>query len=317
MGGHEHETKAAPGAAAEEVTKMWAEMDAEDAAGTPASIETREDEKNPPAGAEEAKQLADDTDTPPDPWAGASPELLAWREEQEKKNATLEQKLRSAEGRLKPLQRREPAAPGAKSQPAKAREISPELKRAQEEYADVVDPILEELRQTQAGLDELRQKDESRDIAAQRAHDEHVSQQQAILDAEFPDWESLVVDEVDGQKEPKPEFIAWKKRQPRDVQAKIERNANDVVDAAAAKEVLTAYKAFMDRIEAAASPAPGPAADTRKGAGHDALRERQLRASQGARSRSQVASEPGIPKDGDPAAMWAEMDRIEAAAARR
>lgn len=310
---------AAPAAEAEDVQALWDEFDTEDGtasaqAAPEPEIEDQGISEDGPESKDEAREPAEapaPAKAESDIWANASPDLIAWRDQIMAEKAASEQRQRSEAGRLSAYQRRYEEA---KAELEAARknaepEDDSDLTAAAKEYPDVVNPLMKRFERQAAEIDAMRREAQSRDEIAAIERQAHMDAEEARVTAAQPGWIDLTtMDDGAGGRTVAPEFAAWVRRQAPEMQAKVQRNADGIMNAAETIEVIGAFKSFMDRFnEPAPTPTPPPA-DTR--------RQRQLQASAAVASRPQVATTTGIPKDGDPTAIWAELDRQEEVRAR-
>ncbi len=105
------------------------------------------------------------------------------------------------------------------------------------------------------------------------------------------------------------------KTQPRHIQEAAYRNANEIVDAAEAADVVSRYKAFRQPQQQNINASPP---NTERDANNQRLlgkRQRQLESAATARSRGPGVA-TGIPEDGDPETLWKQFDEMERRNAR-
>lgn len=308
---------AAAAAKPDDVRAIWAELDEEDGASSaqdePEAVEEAADIPDDEGQEEEepaARPASRTPDPAPDIWANASPEMIAWRDQIMGEKAAMEQRTRSEAGRLAAYQRRYEEAKAqldaAQKQTTEEPEDDSDLTAAAEEYPDVVNPLLKRLDRQNAAIEAMMRESRSRDDIAAAERDAHMAAEEAKVTAAHPGWVDLTTrDDGAGGRTAAPEFVAWVNQQTPEMRAKVDRNADGITSAAEATEVIAAFSAFMDRIKAASNPPADP------------RRQRQLNSSRAVTSRPQVATTTGIPKHGEPSAIWAELDRIEEAEARR
>jgi hypothetical protein len=271
-------------------------------------------------------QSAGDGNPPPaaqaqtDIWASAPPELKAAYEavaEQAKKG---EQYRRSNEGRLAAAQRRidelsrTAALPKATDKGKGADAATTDdaaLQALAEEYPDLAKPLVEEIFRLREAT--TLQGKELSAIGTERRQ-AALNEQAELLTQQHPDWQDVTAD---------PRIRPWLDNQPRHIREALLRNANEIVDAEEAADVVGRFKAYL-AIEAA----PGNAHNTNAQAGASAgkgsetpqvltgKRKQQLEGASSARSRGPgVAS--GISEDGDPEHIWKQFDEQERRQARR
>lgn len=284
-----------------------AQVEPGDASGAEPVSDLPEDQPEVPPTARQPAPKTTPAAAEPDIWANADPALIAWRDRTLAEKAAIEQRQRSEAGRVTAYQRRyeELRARTAAPQKTDEPEDNSDLNAVIEEYPDLAKPILRQLDQTRAEIEAMKQEARSREEIAAAEREAFMTAEEAKLTAKHSNWLDLTtVDDGAGGKTAAPEFIAWYRRQPADLQAKVERNANGITNADEAAEVIGAFSAFMDRFNQPATPTPPPA---------DRRRQRQLDASKAVTSRPQVATGGAVPKDGDPAAIWEEEDRLYAA----
>lgn len=299
---------------------IWNEFEAADAAKTekpepaPANEEDASDEPTAEAGAEAAKAEPAPVEAPkatdakgaeagPDIWANAPPELKAAYDE-------LQQKFRSVNGRTAAFQRRYEdlkkivEAPAQQRRPGSAREALAAIKN---DYPDVAGPIEEALSKIEERLDAQDQAEESRRSAARDELVGIITSETERLNQAIPDWEVTL--QQNGKA-----FAAWVEDQPRRVREAAYRNAQNIVDAEEAAQVIAAFKAH---IMPAQQPAAAPTTPTPIRAQTQPLtdrRARQLDATASPRS-ARRPTVSGIPEDGDPQAIWDAFDAQERARA--
>jgi hypothetical protein len=281
-------------APAPEVDEQAAAGDVEDDAGQDGADEGGEQppaegaDRDPPANAG-AKPAAGTE--PPDPWAGASPELIAARD---KMREEMQRKIDGASGRASGLQRRineltagagvKPAdkLPEQSDKPNAWKALDDKIKGLKEDYpeiADVLIPLLE------------AQRDELADLHGKVApvieadSEQVIVSQQRALEDKHPDWREFG---PGGKAEA--DFDGWINTQPESV-----RKLSDSFDAREVAVALTLFK--TERAEAqrrgggGAEPAtPKPSTAT------DARRARQLDGGKVVTSRATSAA-TGAPDD--------------------
>lgn len=306
---------------------LWDEFDRDEgkeaAESAPSNDEDRANDDQPPEfeSAEDAADDAhDESGAPPDMWANASPEQRAAWEAAQEQIRKLEQAERSNRGRLSAFQRQlnelrasapspKQAAPEAaeKGQPAPQQAsaeadgflASDEWSSFQDEYPEVAGPLGKVIGSLQARLE--RQDRELSAIGSER-RSAALMEQQAALEKDHPDWQSVAADEGFGD---------WLHSQPRHIQEAAYRNANEIVDAAEAADVVGRFKAF--RSGQPGNQARQNTAGNGAGPGNSRLtgkRQRQLESAAASRTRGPgVVS--GIPEDGDPEMIWRQFEEAE------
>lgn len=242
--------------------------DAGTVASDPPAPEDAPAEPTPPAS--EVKTAPSEQERPapaPDPWANASPELLAERDR-------FLQADRSHRGRQAALQRDLDAARRAAGQPAATSQAAPEpqaesdaLKRLREEYPDVAEPLLAEMQRIRGELNEVRGTTST--LAGDRATQQVVAEL-GRLETEHPDWRDFA---ADGQGNPVGSKAAaldqWLATQSPGV-----RQLNDSQDAG---DIGTMLRLFKEAQPAAPNAPPAPTPDAR--------RQKQLEGSRDAASK--------------------------------
>jgi len=320
--------------------EIWAEIDQEEAgaeAGAAPESDSGADDGEVPAGAEaktdddDAGQTGDepkpDGDKPSgdagdagedDPWSTATDEQRAAYDAAQEQLKKLEQSDRSNRGRLAAMQRQinelntKPPAPKGDGEEGVDGdgEDDDEIKSVVDEYPEVAKPLLKKINSLEAKLSKHDQKltaaDESR-------HDEEIDEQTDLLEKDYPDWEDDIAAEG---------FEDWLYAQPRHIQEAAVRNAEEIVDAAEAADVVGRWKAFRSA-QGNTGDDPGAedldAGKTGDGDGKPRLsgkRQRQLESAAGTQKGGPGVAH-GIPEDGDPEAIWNAFDKVEQRQAQR
>ena len=178
-----------------------------------------------------------------------------------------------------------------------------DLDKAREEYGDVIDPLVDQIKDLESRVERLS-KQEERDLASAKAQlGEALTEQKSILMQEHPDAFDLVGDKGKFTDI----FLEWIEDQPAKFRRIFAENQREVVDGTGAALLLGHFKSALAQAIAEEEGAEG--ADV-SGGGDDqqnrlqSRRERQLRGAQDSRIPSrQATSEP--PKDSDDAeAHW-------------
>lgn len=286
---------------------------------------------DPTAGSDDAPlegKGQSDGDTPTDSaqqgddiWATASPEHRAAFEAAQKDWEVRDRRLRGQVSALTrqlnelQRQRQQPAAPQAgaagQGQQQDGNEdadgflASDEWKSFQEEYPEVAAPLAKVIGGLQQNTTRLEKELSAIGFERRQAA---LSEQATLLAEQHPDWQKVAADKG---------FVDWLQGQPRHIQEAAYRNANEIVDAAEAADVVGRYKQFRVQQGGGALTDTTPQGQS-QGTGNNRLagkRQRQLESATAARSRGPGAAS-GIPEDGDPEAlwkMWDEMERRQAA----
>lgn len=312
--------------------QLWNEIeDAEEAAATGAEPAPADDaapdsrpDKEQIAAAETPSDDATaetDTSTTPtddDPWAGATDAQREEYEAAQTRIAELEQSDRSNRGRLGALQRqinelkRAPAgnAPAANAKAKQLRDYleSDEFKTLSDDNPELAAPL-----STIAKLLDERQSatEESVASSAAAAESDAVDEQTVILEEDHPDWAEVVAAD-DGMP-----FMDWINTQPRHIQEAARRNAEGIVDAEEAADVISRFKAFRsEEVGDASDDPPDDSGDTETTELSE-RRQRQLETATGSTSTGPGTASGIASDDEDEAAIWAELDREEARQAQR
>lgn len=239
---------------------------------------------------------------PSDVWASAPPELKAAYEEERRARNNLEHRIRSDDGRVAAMQRRiaelesklpkprENAPPGETPQDRAER-----LKQLREDYPEVAQPILQE-------MDEMRQTVETLRSLEEQRMQQGFAYQESVLAENHADWRQVLGSNG-------ATFQAWLEDQPKAVRESAMLNANQIVDANAAADVVGRFKQFlgMTPTQPAQATSQAPLNDRR---------QRQLAASAAPRGNAGRPVASGIPENGDEAAIWAAFEAQEAQEAR-
>ena len=314
------------GAASAEAAAAAASKEAGDEAGKTGDEGTSLDDES---GDKTPDTPAADQD---DPFADATPEQRAAHDAAQAQIKKLEQSERSTRGRLGSMQRRinelsaqpVPATPPAADKAAgddkdaggdgKDYLASDGFKEFEKEFPEVAGPMKELVSGMQAEVSQLRR---GQDAISQDRHQDQVSEQQGILEEEHEDWEEVMAAN---------ELLPWLDKQPRHIQEAAVRNAEEIVDAAEAADVVSRFKAFRSAQSDAGDDTPDaddtetpPAGDEGKGDGTTPLtgkRQRQLDAASSTRTGGPSAAH-GIPEDGDPEEIWKAFDKKEQREAQR
>lgn len=211
--------------------------------------ETKVADAATPAPAATGTKEAPSTSTPaPDHWANATPEQRA---EYEAAKAW-ENKYKSEQGKVPYLQREltrvtseiaelkaKSSAPAKGTPPSddkapKSLKESDRFKQLAEDYPDLVGPLLEEMeslkqhtKETKGSVDALAAERMQRDLVANETY----------LTSQIPNWQGLI--------QSQDEFKAWISTKSRAFQQMAAVNAEAIVDAQAAVDVLGAYQAHL------------------------------------------------------------------------
>lgn len=246
-------------------------------------------------------QQADPRAAVPDIWANATPEQKAAYDALSADRAKLEQKARSAEGRITAHQRKidelykqmQPRASDADTRLQQARRT---LTAVESSYPELINPVSQVIDAVNENLSQLSAAEERRREAAKEDLAEIIREEEAKLAEEHPDWQE-VLSKHGGQ-----QFAAWVEDQPRRFRDAFVRNANAIVDSASVAEFMSAYKAHLGIV-----PANAPAAPNRNNPPNNSLTERRERQLAATASPARAVRRPtisGIPEDADDEAAW-------------
>lgn len=332
--------------------EIWAEIDkAEAASGDPIDTTPPDDKKggngddgdnaDAAAKAEQSPDAAASGNTPVDDkpdgkpsgqqqkpqeadlWADAKPEQKAAYEAAQVQLKKLEQAERSNRGRLSAMQRQineltrqpaaaKPAAKGAESQGTDQDDgvlASAEWKAFREDYPDVAGPMAKMIGSLQETI--TRQGKELSAIGNERRQSALAEQEKLLVEA-HPDWAQVTANQS---------FAEWLNGQPRHIREAAIRNANEIVDAEEAADVVGRFKAHRDQQAGSNAQQQQSQPQRQNGNGTQTNRpmtgKRQLQLTSAAAARSSgpgVAH--GIPEDGDPKTLWKQMDEMERRQAR-
>ena len=265
--------------------QIWEELKAQDASDDASAQgddqEPPDEPETDPAPSEEADPAPESN---PDPLASASPEVRKMVE-------GMQHDLASARGRISALmkQRSQPRSPGAgdADPDPEAAKRSEELDRAAEEYPDIVQPLVDTVKDLSEKVTAITEADEA-------ARADLLAEENRILSERHPEGLDVVSKNA-------PAFWAWLDSQPDEVKAVVQANSDTIVDGRGTAEVLTNFKAHLDE-QTAPEPEPGdtppvPDKQTQK-------RDLRLRGAKGTQSKGPAVSvEPAGDVD-DPKAHW-------------
>lgn len=175
------------------------------------------------------------------------------------------------------------------------------------EYPEVAGPLGEIITELRGTVD--RQGKELAAIGSDRREDA-LAEQEALLDEAHAGWRDVAAE--DG-------FTDWLGTQPRHIREAALRNADNIVDAEEAGDVIARYKGFRAQQSNGsasnnADAGTGQQQAAGDGSGKQPLsskRQRQLASSASARGKGPGVSPTGIPEDGDPQEIWDAFEREE------
>lgn len=288
----------------------------------------RNGQSDDPALSDDAKarQNAQDQDL----WANATPEQRAAYEAAQTQLKKLEQAERSNRGRLSVMQRQVNELMGQRQSPQKAASgeaaqgqddegqdrdadgflASDDWKSFEGEYPEVAGPLGKLIGNLQEQI--TRQDKELSAIGTERRQSA-MEEQATLLADSHPDWQDVTSDS---------RIVEWANAQPRHIKEALMRNANDIVDAEEAADVVGRFKDYLQSLDGggnAQQQQDTPRADGGRGNGNNRAqagkRQRQLESATTARSRGPGAAS-GISEDGDPETIWRQFDEMERRAGR-
>lgn len=204
-----------------------------------------------PVSTETTAEPTTTTTTEPDIWADAPEPLRAAFQATRQQFETAEQNHRRVAGTVSALQRQ---INELKSQPATTAQAaatvdvldSPELKQAQEEYPEVVGPLVKTLKALQEQNATLAKTVTERFTSAdQREAESYYIAQENALTERVPDWK---------EQASKPEFTTWLNQQPQYVRDGIQRNGTKIVDATEAADIIERFKSSIGAPTASQKP---------------------------------------------------------------
>ena len=324
--------------------EIWADIDAEeDAAAKAAATGTDSIEDQLDAGRaagdageavsdqdDEGEQDDGDADTAADKlWTGASDGQRKAFGAAQAQITKLEQSDRSNRGRVSTLQRQindiTKQFDAAASKDAAAAEDgdsegtatnafldSKAWKDFESEYPEVAGPFGTVVASLQT---EIADQGKQLDAIGDDRREDAVAEQTEILEEQHPDWQDAATDDA---------FGPWLEGQPRHMREAAVRNAEVIVDASEAADVIGRFKAFkVEQSDDSAGPGDDGEGDGPKPEDQDdtvtnleGKRRRQIEASSGARPKGAGAA-TGIPEDGDEEAIWDAFDKQEQREARQ
>lgn len=264
-----------------------------------------------------------------DPWASAPPELRSAFQAERDKWESRDKRVR---GQVSALQRQLNEAMQAIEQPSrkdgaaddgKQGDRSKALQRAGEylesedwkafaaEYPEVAKPLKPLTDIIDALQSQVGQFDKTVGAIAQEREADAVNEQLTLLAEQHSDWEEVVEDPALGE---------WLQSQPRHIREAAVRNAETIVDAEEAGDVLTRFKQFRDANgnggNHGANGSASNGAANKSTQGRSARKQRQLQSARTTRQGSPSGAMAGIPEDADEETIWKAMDAEERRARR-
>jgi hypothetical protein len=290
----------------DEAAKLWAEFPDDDAGKQPEKtngekisnefIESQADAgKDASAGASEP---ADGNAPKPSPtpvaedvWANAPPELRAAHDAEIAKLRKAANDERLHAGRMR---KRYEELKASAERAADTPSISDTLDQGLADYPEIAKPLKDTLAPIEKRLESFDRLTQEQRSEQTDEVNRHIRSQQDLLEAAHPGWEA---EYIQGPKAK--QFYDWIKSPDRPVKfvkTVFETNAEHIFDAAAAIEVLDAFKADMT----GTAPTPGNGQTQEL----SAKRAAQLDGSRSPKTPGGPPRVTGIPKDGDPQAIW-------------
>jgi hypothetical protein len=278
-------------------------------AGTSEAVTESKDDagKDASEGADKpADVAAKSTDTPAastpkeDIWANASPELRAAHEAEVAAALKTANDAKRHAGRMrKQYEELQKASAGREADKPGSKKVGDLLKESLAEYPEIRDPVTTALAPIEKQLEGLAQRAASDTAAKHDEVEDHVRREERILEGKHPNWQDEYC--ADPRKSDKAKaFYAWVDDQPRAIREVITvTNRQKIFDAEAAIRVFDAYKAHLSPPETSA-----PVKDDGQTQELSAKRAAQLDGTVSPRSPGGAPRVSGIPKEGDPDAMW-------------
>ena len=309
--------------------QLWNEIESDEAAASSEAADTDTD-ADADADADASKPAAESTVVAAKPqseekpevdkddddiWAGSSDKQRAAFDAAQTDNTTLQHQLDSEKGRTKTYRRQlsdvtsqldraaaKPLTDEDKGKPedSPAKDKKPDdWNELDKEYPEIAKPVGERLDRIEAAQQQQAKKDKDKQDDADADHFRAVETQTRLLAKEHKDWLEIATT---------PEFNGWIDNQPREERDIATRNAKEIVDARAAGELITRYKAFRLEQDKPARPDENQETVTSLAA----KRKRQLEASASARPKGPGVVVSDIPEDGTDQEIWDGFDRKDA-----
>lgn len=258
-------------------------------------------------------------DTQADIWANATPEQRAAIEAARSQNEQLESRDRRLRGQVSALQRqinelstgqgsatRKPA--GGTDEQADGFLASDDWKSFEGEYPEVAGPLGKVISSLQ---DTITTQGKILSAIGDDRQKEALNEQGSLLEERHPGWQGMMQSNQET-------FVDWLNHQPRHIREAAVRNADDVVDAEEAADVVGRFKAWMAVHNKDNGQGEGQTADERSTESNgknqtqpelSGKRKLQLESTTGARGKGPGAA-TGIPENGDPEVMWNSFERM-------
>lgn len=301
----------------DDIERLWSEAIAADEPAKPqetgkteeephekesASSESEENGKTAVAGdapvAGDDKSKSEPAAPPPaeDIWAKASPELRAAHDAEMAALRKTANDAKAYAGRMrKQAEELKASAPREADKPG-SKKVGDILKEGLAEYPEMAKPVSDALAPIEKQLERLDRFEASERALKQEEIDEHIRSQQRLLEAAHPGWEKEYIDGPNGKK-----FADWIRSPDRPVKyvkTVFETNNERIYDASAAIEVFDAFKASLT------PTSTPPANDGGQTQELSAKRAAQLEGTRTPRTAGGAPRVSGIPKEGDPEAIW-------------
>ena len=280
--------------------------DESDSTGDEASSDDRKDAKAAKDQGNGAAKTGEDL------WANASPEHRAAYEALQAQLQNDRKRISGLTRKINELNARKPAADKAASDEGKQKRDgfreSAKWKDFEKEFPEISGPIGELIAAQKAELEELRSVTTS--LHQERTEDA-IAEQATLLEEQHPDWQTVAAE---------PEFGEWLSGQPRHIREAAIRNAEAIVDAAEAADVVGRFKAFRSEQGTSAqqeSQAGREAGEGKTGTALSGKRRRQLDASASFRSRGPGVASTTPPDDADEETWWKHWAAVEKREAAR
>lgn len=299
----------APGAPSEDAA-LWAEFDRAE------GVQAGESEAEPEPGDQAAQETAPAAEQKPEPEPAPEPDIWADAPEAartafqgaQQELERLRHDKKSNEGRVSALQRRideleraqtqkpqaaaQQAAAAANQQAADFLQ-SDDWKGFAEEYPEIAGPLGKVVGTLQRELSTLQEKLPLVDRLMDDRRQDTLNKQESLLAEAHPDWAEL----------DRAALREWLGTQPRHIREAAQRNADTIVDAEEAADVVGRFKAWRDQQNPGhqASPQQRPPLSDR--------RQRQLDSARTTSPRSLNGRASTVIPD-DPAGAWTAFERM-------
>jgi hypothetical protein len=282
-------------------TKDTGEVVSHDFAET--STEAKEDGKTAPSDGADKQEPVAAKGTEPKPaeapkdkdiWADAPPELRAAHEAEVAAAKKVANDAKANAGRIR---KQFEDLKASASRGADTPKVGDTLDQSLADFPEIAKPVKDALAPIAKQLETLTASEQARTAALNDEVVQHVKSQQELLEASHPGWEQ----ELAGPKGKV--FYDWLQDQPKRRRDIFETNREHIFDGPGAIELMDAFKSA---IAAAENPTPAPPAKPDAGQTQElsAKRAAQLDGTTSPRSPGGPPFVSGIPKEGDPEAIW-------------